>query len=93
VRRGRGGRRKGEPTTITSDIAPEVKEALALQAAAEGSAIESYAARLPTAAVEAANLVELSEPLRGSLGDDDIDRLFSRNPSASRPIPDENPRT
>jgi len=86
--------------TIAIDIAPEVKEALARQAVAEGRGIESYAARLleaaarlPTGAVEAASLVELSEPLRGSLADDEIDRLFSRNPSAGRPIPDEKPRT
>jgi len=34
----------------------------------------------------AANLVELCEPLRGLLNDNEIDVLFSRNPSTGRPI-------
>ena len=37
-------------------------------------------------AAQAANLMELFEPIRGLLTDEDIDTLFSRNPSAGRPI-------
>ena len=79
--------------TITVDITPEVKAALARQAATQGRALEAYAAglleeaaRLPSGAGQAANLVDLCEPIRGLLGDDEIDRLFSRNPSTGRPV-------
>jgi hypothetical protein len=81
--------------TITLDIRPEVEAELARQAAAQGRALEAYAARLleeaahfPAATQEAkaANLVELCEPIRGLLTDDEIDRLFTRNPSTGRPL-------
>ena len=79
--------------TITLDIKPEVEAALARQAAEQGRALEAYAAglleeaaRLPSGAGQAANLVDLCEPIRGLLGDDEIDRLFSRNPSTGRPV-------
>ena len=79
--------------TITVEITPEVKAALARQAATQGRALEAYAAglledaaRLPSGAGQAANLVDLCEPIRGLLADDEIDRLFSRNPSTGRPV-------
>jgi hypothetical protein len=79
--------------SITIDIKPEVQEELSRQAAAHGRAVESYAASLleeavrpPSGATQAANLVDLCEPVRGLLGDDEIDRLFSRNPSTGRPV-------
>jgi hypothetical protein len=37
-------------------------------------------------AAQAANLMELFEPIRGLLTDEDVDTLFSRNPSAGRPV-------
>ncbi len=79
--------------TITIDITPEVKAALARQAATQGRELEAYAAdlleeatRLPSDAAHATNLVDLFEPIRGLLGDDEVDRLFSRNPSTGRPV-------
>ncbi len=60
--------------TITIDITPEVKAALARQAAAQGREVESYAASLleqavrPAAApltLPAKDMVELFAPLRG----------------------------
>jgi hypothetical protein len=79
--------------TITIDITPEVKSALARQAATQGRELEAYAAglleeaaRLSSGAVQAANLVDLCEPIRGLLGDEEIDRLFSRSPSTGRPV-------
>ena len=79
--------------TITLDIRPEVQAGLARQAALQGRAIEAVAASLleeaintPSAPPEARNLVELFEPLRGLLEDAEIDRIFSRNRSAARPI-------
>jgi plasmid stability protein len=35
---------------------------------------------------EATNLMELFEPIRGLLTDEEVDTLFSRNPSTGRPI-------
>jgi plasmid stability protein len=86
--------------TITVDIRPEVQAELARQAAAQGRAIEAHAASLlenavhlpaerphsPTGrAAQAASLMELFEPVRGLLTDEEVDTLFSRNPSTGRP--------
>jgi hypothetical protein len=60
--------------TLTVDITPEVKAALARQAAAQGREVESYAASLLEEAVlppsvhsapPAKDMVELFAPLRG----------------------------
>jgi plasmid stability protein len=59
--------------TIAVDITPEVKAALARQAAAHGRAVEAYAASLLEEAVHlpaahpppAKDMVELFAPLRG----------------------------
>ena len=84
--------------TLTLDIRPEVQAELARQAAAQGRAIETVAAsllegavHLPAApaiahAAQARNLVELFEPVRGLLTDEEIDTIFSRNRLPSRPI-------
>ena len=82
--------------TITLDIRPEVQAELARQAAAQGRAIEAVAATLledavhlrsaPPPATQAKNLVELFEPIRGLLEDEEIDRIFSRNPSTGRSV-------
>jgi len=40
----------------------------------------------PTPAPQARNLFELFAPVRGLLTDEEIDRMFSRTPSASRPV-------
>jgi hypothetical protein len=37
-------------------------------------------------AAQAANLMELFEPVRGLLTDKEVDTLFSRNPSLGRPV-------
>lgn len=87
--------------TITLDIRPEVEAELARQAAAQGRAIEAVAAALlegavqvrpaedpsePSPTAQAKDLVELSAPVRGLLTDNEVDTLFARNPSLSRPI-------
>jgi hypothetical protein len=87
--------------TITLDIRPEVQAELARQAAAQGRAIEAVAAalledavRMPSSADEAEsscaadaeNLFELFAPVRGLLTDEEIDTLFARNRSMSRPV-------
>jgi hypothetical protein len=37
-------------------------------------------------AAQAANLMELFGPIRGLLTDEEVDTLFSRNPSVGRPV-------
>ena len=37
-------------------------------------------------AAQAAGLMELFEPIRGLLTDEEVDTLFSRNPSVGRPV-------
>ena len=73
--------------TITVDITPEVKAALARQAAAQGREVESYAAslleeavRLPAAhpAASVKDMVELFAPLRGLNLDFERDRDTGR---------------
>ncbi len=92
--------------TITLEIRPEVQAELARQAAAQGRALEAYAASLledaahvpakrlsgdlladeESRAAKAINLMELFEPMRGLLTDEEVDTLFSRNPSTGRPV-------
>ena len=79
--------------TITLEIAPELQAELARQAAARGSAVEAYAAdlleqavHLPAGAASDANLIDIGEGVRGLLSDEDVDRLFTRNPSTARPV-------
>lgn len=79
--------------SITLDIRPEVEAELARQAAAQGRALEAYAARLleeavhlPAAAAPGADLIDIGESVRGLLSDEEVDCLFTRNPSTARPI-------
>lgn len=80
--------------TLTLDIKPEVQAELARQAIAQGRAIEAVAADLLEEAVHipeasappARNLVELFEPVRGLLTNEEIDSVFKRNPSTARPV-------
>jgi hypothetical protein len=79
--------------TITLDIRPEVEAELARQAAVQGRAIESVAAglleqavHLPAGAAPGADLIDIGEGVRGLLSDEDVDRLFTRNPSTARPV-------
>ncbi len=74
--------------TITIDITPEVKAALARLAAAQGREVESYAASLLEQAVHPArahptppakDMVELFAPLRGLNLDFERDRDTGRN--------------
>jgi hypothetical protein len=79
--------------TITLDIAPELQAELARRAAARGSALEAYAAglleqavHLPAGAAPGADLIDIGEGVRGLLSDEEVDRLFTRNPSTARPV-------
>jgi len=83
--------------TLTIDIRPEVQAELARQAAAQGRAIESIAAGLLEEAVHlpaeppatrrsGQTLIDACAEVRGLLTDEEIDRMFSRNPSTARPV-------
>jgi len=85
--------------SLTLNIKPEVQAELARKAAAQGRAVEAVAAALLEEAVhlpaalssgvpeaQARNLIELFEPVRGLLTDEEIDTIFSRNLLPSRPI-------
>ena len=41
---------------------------------------------LPAQVSRARNLVELFDPIRGVLTDEEVDAMFGRNPSPSRPV-------
>jgi hypothetical protein len=85
--------RRGPSLTLTLNIRPEVEAALARQAAAQGRPIETVAAalleeavHLPSGAAPEADLIDIGESVRGLLSDEEIDRLFTRNPSTGRPV-------
>ena len=83
--------------TITVDITPEVQAELARQAAACGRALETHAARLLEEAVHVPaaeapstktgqSLIDAFADIRGLLTDEEIDGMFTRNPSTARPV-------
>ena len=81
---------------ITIDLQPEVERGLLAQAQAKGVSLTDYVqeivareAHVSEAAENASgakNLFELFAPVRGLLTDEEIDTLFARNPSLSRPV-------
>ena len=82
--------------TITLDLQPDIERGLLAQAQLRGVSLEDYVRQIVTReahlsppvslARQAANLMELCEPVRGLLTDCEIDTVFRRNPSISRPI-------
>jgi hypothetical protein len=81
--------------TITLDIKPEVRAELARQASAQGRAIEAVAAALLEEAVHPVSsaagstgtgqsLVDAFAEIRGLLTDEEINRMFARDPSTPR---------
>ena len=82
--------------TITVDIRPEVQAELARQAAARGRALEAHAASLLEEAAHVPpeqmsrrtgqELIDACAKVRGLLTDEEVDTLFSRNPSFGRPV-------
>ena len=85
--------------TITLDLQPEIESGLVAQATARGVSLTEYVKEIvvreahvsplvPTSAraAEARNLMELFEPIRGLLTDEEVDTIFRRNPSFARPV-------
>ena len=52
----------------------------------ESDLIERKSAAQPEPSAEPKNLVELFAPLRGQFTDEEVDTLFSRNPSTASPL-------
>ncbi len=85
--------------SLTLDIEPEIESRLLAQAHARGISLSEFAMELLTTAAElgrsstsqstepqADNLYDLFTPVRGLLTDEEVDRYFTRTPSASRPV-------
>jgi ketosteroid isomerase-like protein len=82
--------------SIIIDIRPEVEAELARQAAAKGRALEAYAASLLEDAAQVPPeqlprrtgqaIIDAFAEIRGLLTDEEIDRMFTRNPSGARPV-------
>lgn len=78
--------------TITLDLQPDVERGLLTQAQLRGMSLEDYVRQIVTREAhlspprQVANVVELSDPVRGLLTDDEIDTLFSRDKSTARPL-------
>ena len=85
--------------TITLEIRPEVEAELARRATAQGRDIEAVATTLLEQAVSPAtagslpakpqtgqSLIDAFADIRGLFTDEEIDRMFTRNPSTARPV-------
>jgi hypothetical protein len=84
--------------TITLDLSPDVENSLLAQAQAKGVSITDYVEEIvqrqarqslpeisqPSSQVQ--NLYELFAPVRGLLTDEEVDTLFARTRSFSRPV-------
>jgi hypothetical protein len=85
--------------TITLNLDPDIEQGLLAQAQAKGVSITDYVeqiverearqAPLPNPAPTrrtGQDLIDACAKVRGLLTDEEIDRLFSRTPSTSRPV-------
>ena len=82
--------------TLTLNLQPEIERGLVAQAQAKGVSLADYAqeilAREAKPAVETPShgtgqeLIDACAKVRGLLTDEEIDYMFSRTPSASRPV-------
>ena len=81
--------------TITLELQPEVEKGLLAQATARGMSLGEYVkeivAREAHVSAEPArrtgqDLIDACAKVRGLLTDEEVDTLFQRNPSFSRPV-------
>lgn len=84
--------------TITLDLTPEVESRLLAQAQAKGVSLTDYVEQIverealetPTPATSAKrtgrDLIKASAKLRGLFTDEEVDTLFRRSASTSRPV-------
>jgi len=83
--------------TITLDIQPEIEKGLLAQATARGVSLADYLQEIVAREAYVASdqapqqatgqqLVDACAKVRGLLTDEEVDALFSRNPSFGRPV-------
>jgi hypothetical protein len=85
--------------TITLELTPDVERSLLAQAEAQGVSLTDYVVQLVAREARQAvainpapaertgqDLIDACARVRGLLTDEEIDRLFSRTLSASRPV-------
>jgi hypothetical protein len=83
--------------TITLDIQPEIEKGLLAQATARGVSLADYLQEIVAREAYVASdpapqqatgqqLVDACAKVRGLLTDEEVDALFSRNPSVGRPV-------
>lgn len=81
--------------TISFDLQPEIECGLLLRAQAQGVSLSEYVQQIvireakPLENVSGRTgqeLIDMSLRVRGLLTDVEVDTLFARNPSSSRPI-------
>ena len=80
--------------TITLDLRPDIERGLLAQAQAKGVSLNEYVQEIVTreakpvenASGTGQELMDIGARVRGLLTDEEVDSLFARNRSASRPI-------
>jgi hypothetical protein len=81
--------------TITLNLQPDIEKGLVAEAAARGVSVGDYVqeiivreTRLSSATLPRTgqDLIDASAKVRGLLTDEEVDTLFSRRPSFSRPV-------
>lgn len=81
--------------TITLDLQPDIERGLLAQAQAKGVSLAAYAQEVLAREAKAAvppqrrtgqELIDACAKLRGLLTDEEVDTLFRRTPSFSRPV-------
>ena len=82
--------------TLTIDLQPDIERGLLARAQAKGVSLADFAQEVLTREAlplehkkvtgTGKDLIEAGASVRGLFTDEEIDRLFSRTPSASRPV-------
>ena len=80
--------------TITLDLQPEIEKGLLAQAQAKGVSLTDYAQEvlareanvITTPKRTGQDLIDACAMVRGLLTDEEVDTLFTRTPSFSRPV-------
>lgn len=82
--------------TFTIDLQPEIERGLLAQAQAKGVSLADYVKEIVSREVHTTgpsqphrtgqSLIDVCAEVRGVLTDEDIDTLFTRNRSMSRPV-------
>jgi hypothetical protein len=87
---------RGMPMTITLDLQPDIERGLLSQATARGLSLSDFVKEIvvreahvvpePLPRRTGQELIDACAKVRGLLADQEIDTLFSRNPSFARPV-------